>query len=64
MYEDIINKLVAEWEERHKQEFKKERKIRLIPLIESAKGVLFIKEILSSSDRIAAICFGSVHVQF
>jgi len=43
---------------KYEKELNKERKIRLMPLIESAKGVLFIKEILSSSDRIAALCFG------
>ncbi|MFH1351616.1 MAG: CoA ester lyase [Pseudomonadota bacterium] len=49
---------VEELLSKYEKEFKKDKKIRLIPLIESAKGVLFIKEILSSSDRIAAICFG------
>jgi len=49
-----VEKLLVKYEE----EFEKEDKIKLIPLIESAKGVLFIHEILSSSDRITAICFG------
>lgn len=49
---------VEELLSKYEQEFKKDGKIRLIPLIESAKGVFFIKEILLSTDRIAAICFG------
>jgi len=43
---------------KYEKELNKDRTLRLIPLIESAKGVLFIREILSSSDRITAICFG------
>ena len=43
---------------KYEKQLKKEETIKLIPLIESAKGVFFIKEILSNSDRIVAICFG------
>jgi citrate lyase beta subunit len=48
--EDLVSK--------YEKQIGQEDKLRLIPLIESAKGVLFIKEILSSTERIVAICFG------
>jgi len=62
----IIPKTNSEFEIRRAEEFlsryerqsQRDRKTKLIPLIESAKGVFFIKEILSCSDRIVAICFG------
>ena len=48
--EDLLSK--------YEKELKKDKSIKLIPLIESAKGVFFIKEIMESSKRIVAICFG------
>ncbi|MBW1931092.1 MAG: CoA ester lyase [Deltaproteobacteria bacterium] len=43
---------------RYENELGKPKKVMLMPLIESAKGVFFINEILSSTNRITALCFG------
>ena len=57
-HSEIEIKKAEELLSKYEEEFRKDPKIKLMPLIESAKGVFFIKEILSNSERIAAICFG------